>query len=239
MRQAVLLAGGLGTRISSLSEGVPKVLLPVGGRPFLDHLLAWLSARGVGEVLLLLGHKADEVWAAAGRGAPKGLQIQKSVEKTALGTGGALRQAMDHLDARFLVMNGDTFLDIDLVLFERLHEAATCDGVVGTLALVRHPRAGEKGSVQLGPEGQVTRFVEKGMDGPGLINAGVYLLERWVLGDIPSGRAVSLEREIFPLWAGRSDGKGLQGVITDGYFVDIGLPDDYLSVKDGFPGARA
>lgn len=235
MRQAALLAGGFGTRIAALSGGMPKVLLPVGGRPFLHHLLAWLHSEGVEEVALLLGHRAEEVWAAAGAGAPRGLRLVRSVEPEPLGTGGALRLAEPLLDDRFLVMNGDTFLALDLPTFERLHAVAAPDGVVATLALVRHPRAGPKGSVWLDPDGHVVRFAEKGAEGPGLINAGVYLVEKSGLGDIPSGRAVSLERETFPLWMARADGRGLQGVITDAWFVDIGLPDDYLGVKDGFP----
>jgi NDP-sugar pyrophosphorylase family protein len=241
MRQAVVLAGGLGTRIAALSGGRPKVLLPVGGKPFIAHLLGWLTAEGVEEVVLLLGHKADEVLAAAlqARGdIPGAPAIRQSVETSPLGTGGALRLAEPLLDPTFLMVNGDTFLDLDLTSFERLHDAAVPDGVVATLALVRHREAGEKGAVVVGPEGQIARFVEKGTPGPGLINAGVYLIERSALGDIPSGKEVSLEREVFPLWMARADGRGLQGVIIDAYFVDIGLPEDYLQVRDGLPGGN-
>lgn len=235
MRQAAVLAGGFGTRIAALSEGLPKVLLPVGNEPFLHHLLRWLHAVGVEEVVLLLGHQADAVWEVARAGAPRGLGLARSVEPEPLGTGGALGLAAPQLDVRFLVMNGDTFLDLDLEMFERLHDVAAPDGVVATLALVRHPHAGEKGSVRLDPDGHIVRFVEKGIDGPGLINAGVYIVEKAGLPDVPTGRAVSLEREVFPRWMARADGRGLQGVITDAWFVDIGLPDDYLGVKDGFP----
>ena len=241
MRQAVVLAGGLGTRIADLSGGLPKVLLPVGGRPFIAHLLGWLAVEGVEEVVLLLGHKADEVAAAAlvaRADIPGAPAIRRSVETSPLGTGGALKLAEPLLDPTFLMVNGDTFLDLDVTAFERLHEVAVPDGVVATLALVRHRDAGEKGAVVIGPEGQIVRFVEKGPGGPGLINAGVYAIERAAVVDIPGGRAVSLEREVFPLWMSRADGRGLQGVISDAYFVDIGLPEDYLQVKDGFPGRK-
>lgn len=239
MRQAVVLAGGFGTRIAAVSGGEPKVLLPVGGKPFLAHLLVWLSLEEVEEVVLLLGHKAEAVSAAV-RGAMAvagsgGLTIRESVEKEPLGTGGALKLAEPLLDERFLMVNGDTFLDLDVTAFERIHAAAVPDGVLATLALVRHPEAGEKGSVVMGPEGQIVRFVEKGATGPGLINAGIYAIEKRALADIPEGRVVSLEREVFPIWMRRAEGRGLQGVITDAYFVDIGLPEDYLRVKDGFP----
>jgi NDP-sugar pyrophosphorylase family protein len=241
VRQAVVLAGGLGTRIAALSGGLPKVLLPVGGRPFIAHLLGWLTAEGVEEVVLLLGHKAEEVLAAAHLAQadiPGAAAIRQSVETSPLGTGGALKLAEPLLDRTFLMVNGDTFLDLDVTSFERLHDVATPDGVVATLALVRHRDAGEKGAVVLGPEGQIVRFVEKGTGGPGLINAGVYAIDRSALADIPAGQAVSLEYQVFPLWMTRAEGRGLQGVITDAYFVDIGLPEDYLQVKDGLPGRK-
>ena len=235
MRQAVVLAGGLGTRIAPLSGGVPKVLLPVGGRPFIEHLFGSLQREGISEVVLLLGHKADEVSAAARSVCPGGITIRESVETSPLGTGGALKQAEGLLDERFLMMNGDTFLDLDVKSFERLHDVAVPEGVVATLALVRHPAAGEKGAVTMGPDGEIASFREKGLEGPGLINAGVYAVERSGLADIEAGRPVSLEREVFPVWMKKAGGHGLQGVITDAWFLDIGLPEDYLKVKDGFP----
>jgi len=231
--QAAILAGGFGTRIAGLSAGLPKVLLPVGGRPFLHHLLEFLAARGVTETVLLLGHKALEVADAARAGAPAGMTLVESVEPEPRGTGGALKLAEPHLHERFWMVNGDTFLALDLNAMECVHESAVPDGVIATLALVRHPEAGEKGAVTMNADGEVTAFLEKGKEGPGLINAGVYLIEKKGLADIEEGSAVSLERETFPKWM--APGRGLQGVITDAYFVDIGLPDDYLRVRDGFP----
>lgn len=235
MRQAVILAGGLGTRIAPVAAGLPKVLLPVGGRPFLHHLMDRLTAGGISEIVLLLGHRADEVAAAARAGAGPGLRLLESVEHEPLGTGGALKAAESWLDQRFLVLNGDTLLDLDLADLVSAHKAAAPTGAVATLALVRHPRAGQKGLVRLGRDGEIVEFVEKGRDGPGLINAGVYCVERRGLAMVPARRAVSLEREVFPLWMKEAGGRGLQGFVVDAYFVDIGLPEDYLGVKDGFP----
>jgi NDP-sugar pyrophosphorylase family protein len=235
LRQAVVLCGGLGTRIAALSGGRPKALLPVAGRPFLHHLLDWLGFHGVREALLLVGHGAEEVERAARAGAPEGLTVQFNREPAPLGTGGALKLAAGRLDDRFLMLNGDTFLNLDVAALARRHAVATPDGAVATLALVRHPHAGEKGAVEVAPDGVITRFVEKGQDGPGLINAGVYLIESAGLNDIAANRAVSLEREVFPHWMARAAGRGLRGLTTDAYFVDIGLPEDYLRVKDGFP----
>jgi NDP-sugar pyrophosphorylase family protein len=233
--QAVLLAGGLGTRIAGLSGGRPKVLLPVGGRPFLHHLLDWLAARGIERVLLLTGVGADEVEMAARVGAPAGLELSASREAGPLGTGGALRLALPKLDARFFLLNGDTFFDADLAALEAAHLAAAPGGVLATLGLVRFPDAREKGSVELDAAGHVARFVEKGREGPGLINGGLYLIERPLVAHIPEGRAVSLEREVLPGLIDIDGRPGLMGVVFEARFVDIGLPADYLGVKDGIP----
>ena len=148
-------------------------------------------------MVLLLGHRADEVWAAAGAGAPRGLRLVRSVEPEPLGTGGAIRLAGPLLDDRFLVMNGDTFLALDLPR----STAAPVAAPAGWWPRWRWcaPAGRPKGTVRLDPDGHVVDFAEKGAEGPGLINAGVYLVEKSGLGDVPSGRAVSLEREIFPL----------------------------------------
>lgn len=233
--QAVLLVGGLGTRISGLSGGRPKALLPVGGRPFLLHLLDWLAARGLSRVLLLTGVGADEVEGTARAGAPPGLSVSASRESEPLGTGGALRLALPRLDPRFVLLNGDTFFDADLGALEAAHAAAVPGGVRVTIGLVRFPDAREKGSVELDAAGHIARFVEKGREGPGLINGGLYLIERGVVEDIPEGRAVSLEREVLPGLIDHAGRPGLLGVVCDARFVDIGLPADYLGVKDGIP----
>ncbi|MDZ4804454.1 MAG: sugar phosphate nucleotidyltransferase [Candidatus Eisenbacteria bacterium] len=259
-RQAVILAGGLGTRIAALSGGLPKILLPVAGRPFLHHLLEHLAGQGITEVVLLLGVGADAVVAAARTDPLPGLLVATSVEPRPLGTGGALRLAANQLADRFFLVNGDTLLRADLPALERRHVAGGLPGagtgsVVGalferdplpsasadtaaTLALVRVTEAGQKGSVELNERGFITRFLEKGRSGPGLINGGVYLIEKDAVSDIPLHRPVSLEQEILPAWIDRGGRPALQGVVTDAYFVDIGLPEDYLGVINGFPDKK-
>lgn len=237
----MILAGGLGTRIASLSGGLPKTLLPVAGRPFLHHLLEFLAEQGITEVVLLLGVGAEAVIEVTRTGTPCGLTIVTSIEPEPLGTAGALRLAWQHLADRFFLVNGDTFLKGDLAGLEEQHLAGLEERHLGsprpaaTLALVRVADAGQKGSVDLDDHGFITRFLEKGVAGPGLINAGVYLIEKDAAGDIPVGRPVSLEREILPAWIQRGGRPGLRGVLTDAYFVDIGLPEDYLGVINGFP----
>ncbi|HEX7880549.1 MAG TPA: sugar phosphate nucleotidyltransferase [Candidatus Eisenbacteria bacterium] len=232
-RQAVILAGGLGTRIASLSGGLPKALLPIAGRPFLHHLLEYLAGQGISRALLLLGVGADKVIAAANDVSARNLAITTAVEPEPLGTGGALRHALALLDDRFFLVNGDTFLRTRLSEIDVRHLSAPVP--VATLALTRFADAGQKGSVELNEEGFITRFLEKGKVGPGLINAGVYLIEKGGVRDIPAGRPVSLERDILPAWINRGGHASLRGVVTDAYFVDIGLPEDYLGVIDGFP----
>lgn len=232
--QAVILCGGLGTRIAALSGGLPKSLLPIAGRPFLDHLLLNLVRQGVRDGVFLVGHGAEAVVAAARQGAPAGLTLRFSHESAPLGTGGALKQAEPHLAPRFLMLNGDTFLRADLGALAAAHDRSAAEGAVATLALVRHREAGEKGAVETAPDQRITRFLEKGRTGPGWINAGVYVIERSGVADIPGG-VVSLERDVFPRWMARADGRGLCGWPTEAYFVDIGLPEDYLGVRDGFP----
>jgi NDP-sugar pyrophosphorylase family protein len=227
---AAVLAGGLGTRIRSVTGGTPKVLLPVEGRPFLAHLLERLQGEGVARAVLLTGHGAPEVWEEAVRCAPPGLDLEESREETPRGTGGALRDALPRLGGTFFLLNGDTWLDASLAGLLALHRAHRA---VLSLLLVPETRAEEKGTVRLGPDGLLTGFAEKTGEGSGLINAGVYAVDARALeGAAPTG-LVSLEKEIIPaLLAG---GHPVAGQVVDAPFVDIGLPEDYDRVRDALP----
>jgi len=228
--RAALLAGGLGTRIRALAGGTPKVLLPVEGRPFIAHLLEYLDRQGVSEAVLCLGHAADRVWDAALSVAPAGMTLVPSREETPLGTGGALRLALPHLGSTFFVVNGDTYLEAPLAPLLRLHrrsEAAI------TLSLVRSEQAAEKGTVRVDPSGRVLDFVEKVADGTGLINAGVYVAEASAIEHCPPGKPCSLEREVIPAALRRGD--RIMARRAEAPFVDIGLPEDYLRVRDRLP----
>jgi NDP-sugar pyrophosphorylase family protein len=228
--RAALLAGGLGTRIRALAGNTPKVLLPVEGRPFIAHLLEYLERQGVAETVLCLGHAADRVWDAALSVAPAGLTLVPSREETPLGTGGALRLALEHLGDTFFVVNGDTYLEAPLAPLLQLHrrsEAAI------TLSLVRSEQAAEKGTVRVDPSGRVLDFVEKVADGTGLINGGVYVAEASAIGHCPPGKPCSLEREVIP--AALRRGETIMARRTEAPFVDIGLPEDYLRVRDRLP----
>jgi NDP-sugar pyrophosphorylase family protein len=227
---AAVLAGGLGTRIRSVAGGVPKVLLPVEGRPFLAHLLAYLARQRVRRVVLCLGYAAEQVWDAARAHLPDGMEIVPSREEAPLGTGGAVRLALPLLEDTFFVVNGDTYLEASLsVLYARhLGHAA-----VSTISLVRSEQAAEKGSVRVAPDGRVLEFVEKTPEGTGLINGGVYVTECSLFFPCRSDEACSLERRLLP--AAIAAGETVLGVRVDAPFVDIGLPEDYLRVRDRLP----
>jgi NDP-sugar pyrophosphorylase family protein len=215
----VILAGGRGTRLSSVVSGRPKVLADVCGRPFLAYLLDQLSHTGIADVLLCTGYRGDQVRAAFG-GAHGPLHLRYSQEATPLGTGGALRQALPLLPTpRWLVLNGDSFCDADLRDVLGWHRR--CNAQV-TLVLSHVSEVGRFGQVEVDEQGRVVRFAEKGAGrGAGWISAGIYVIERAALATLPAAQPCSLEREFFPAWIGR----GLFGYRHDGRFLDIGLPE--------------
>ncbi len=227
---AIILAGGLGTRLRAEVPGLPKPLAPVNGRPFLDILFGQLAGSGlVRRVVLAAGYRAADIAAAYG---PEnfGLETAVSVEKEPLGTGGAVKLALPLTSGpEVLVMNGDSYAELDLAAFAAFHAERAA---AFTLALRRVPDAGRYGRVAAGPGGAVESFEEKRPGaGEGLVNAGVYLASRAALDALPEGRS-SLERDLLPGLCGR----GLYGFETGGKFIDIGLPETYRAADDYLKG---
>ena len=223
--QTLILAGGLGTRLQPLLGQTPKALAPVAGRPFLEHLLRLLKQQGLIDMVLCLGHEAGAIQSHFGDGARWGVHITYAVEPEPLGTGGAVRYALTggHADADFLVLNGDTYAVLDyagLLAFHRQQQA------LATLALVPMADTQDYGTVQLGSAGRIVAFREKaGKQEGGLVSAGVYAFHLAILAHIPTGRPVSLEKEVFPALA--RAGLAIYGYVTDGTFYDIGTPERY------------
>lgn len=223
-----ILAGGLGTRLRSVVADRPKVLARVNGRPFLSHLLDQVAEAGFEQVVLCTGFRADAVEAEFGH-SYRTLRLGYSPEPEPLGTGGALRLALPQLtSSSVLVLNGDSYCDADLAAFWQTHQQS---GARGSLLLVWVADAGRYGQVEVTSQGEILSFREKQPGAPaGWINAGIYLLERALLANIPVGRAVSLERECFPGWLGLR----LQGVTVQGKFLDIGTPQSYAQAEAFF-----
>jgi len=222
---ALILAGGMGTRLREAVSDRPKVLAPVNGRPFLASLLDRLADAGVRRVVLCTGYLAHQVTEAF-KAEFRGMQLLYSREEEPLGTGGALRLALPLLRCDpVLVLNGDSFCDADLGAFLRQHLEA---GSPASLVLTRVADVARYGSVETDPAARVLSFSEKGArSGEGTINAGIYLLSRGVLEGIPAGKAVSLEREVFPELIGR----GLHAFAGGSRFIDIGVPADYHAAQ--------
>jgi NDP-sugar pyrophosphorylase family protein len=225
--EAAVLAGGLGTRLRASVPDLPKVLAPVRGRPFLAYVLDQLAAAGVERAVLCTGHGAQQVEAALGT-RHGSLALAYSRESEPLGTGGALRLALEHLSGdTLLVLNGDSYADADLGAFLAAHRAF---GGAGTLLLAEVADAGRYGRVERDAGGRLCAFLEKTAGGRGWINAGVYLLGRGLLQGIPAGRKLSLERDILPHWVPL----GLFGHETRGRFIDIGTPESYAAAERFF-----
>jgi NDP-sugar pyrophosphorylase family protein len=236
--RALVLAGGLGTRLASLLPDRPKVLAPIAGRPFLDILVEELALRGLRRFVLLLGSRSEQVveHVEARRGQwPAGVEIEFSVESAPLGTGGAVKYAERFCDGRFFLLNGDTYFDLDVAALAHAHARTRA---LVTIAAATVEDAGRYGRLEVSAEGAVARFREKDVAaGAGLINAGIYLVEPALLAQIPAGRAVSLEQEVFPaLLAG---GQKIAVSAQTGAFFDIGTPSSYASFVKFRQGERA
>ena len=222
---AVVLVGGQGTRLRPLTLSAPKPMLPTAGLPFLTHLLSRVAAAGVKHVVLGTSYKAEVFEAEFGDGSKLGLEIDYVVEDEPRGTGGGIANVASKL--RYdtaLVFNGDVLSGCDLGALLNSHEERHADL---TLHLVRvgDPRA--FGCVPTDSDGGVTAFLEKTQDPPtDQINAGTYVFNREVIERIPKGRAVSVEREVFP--ALLSDGLKVCGYVDATYWRDMGTPDDFV-----------
>ena len=226
---ALILAGGMGTRLRSVLPGKQKVVAPVDGQPFLLRLIMVLHHVGVRRIILALGYRAEDVLFEIVGFVPAEVQIISSVEVEILGTGGALRHALPLISSEtVLVANGDSFMDANLPSFLAFHRGVKAQI---SMLLCQVPDISRYGSVSLDGSGQVLEFLEKRIDvqKPGVINAGIYLMRKSVIESFPQGN-ISLEKDAFPKYCG----KGLYGMQQGGSFIDIGTPEDYGRVAEFF-----
>ena len=231
----VVLAGGLGTRIRGVLGDTPKVLAPINGRPFLDHLLDHLAELGAGRAVLSLGVGAERVGAHLALHPPP-LPVVAVIEPAPLGTGGALRHALASLSGDpVMVMNGDTWLDADFAAFLAEHRRAAC---AVSLLCVAVDDVSRYGRVDLAADGTVARFTEKapGPAGPGLINGGALLLSRRALDRLAAGTGASLERDFL----GQLPPGWIHGWRAEGAaFIDIGTPDSLAEAGGVLPKGKS
>lgn len=218
MNQAVILVGGKGTRLGALTAATPKPMLNISGRPFIYILMKELARHGFQDIVLLCGHLAEQIYAVFEGMTVRGAQVRCVVEPQSMGTAGALQQAADLLDDEFLLLNGDSLFDFNLL---DLQTIKTNESWIGKVALRPLSDTGRYGTVTLDGE-LIISFAEKTASGCGLINGGVYMLRREVLGYIQS-IPCSLENDIIPRLV--AEGK-LFGRAYSGYFIDIGIPED-------------
>lgn len=227
--QAIILAGGFGTRLRTVVSDVPKPMAPIAGTPFLALLLGYLEASGFTDVVLSVGYLHDQIVSYFGDRLGS-LNIRYAIEDKPLGTGGAICRALQLGGGagEVFVLNGDTFLGLDYRQMLAFHRGQQADI---SLALKPVEDTARYGNVCL-EEAQVTRFEEKGSSAPGLINAGVYLLNRSVIESRVWPEVFSFERDFLAL---AHTGVKLSGYISDTFFIDIGVPEDYQRAQAELP----
>ncbi|MFA5891019.1 MAG: NDP-sugar synthase [Actinomycetota bacterium] len=225
--KALIIAGGFGTRLRPLTDHVPKSLMPIANRPFLEHQVRLLARHGVSEAVLLTGYLAAEFETFIPRAAEIGVKVEISTEDHPLGTAGAVRSRLEDLDDTAIVFNGDVLTDLDVSAMVEFHRAR---GSALSIALTHVADAGAYGLVPLDAQGRIERFVEKPPPEiaalGGWINAGTYVLEPRVLADIPPDTEWSFEYQVFPSLLER--GEPMYGFQSDSYWIDIGTPQRYL-----------
>lgn len=229
LKEALILAGGLGTRLQSVVSDVPKPMAQVAGKPFVEYILIYLKEFGIERVVFSIGYKAEVFQKYFGKNY-QGIELEYIIEKEPLGTGGALKLALECcLNNEILVLNGDTFFNIeldDLWIFHQLHQADF------TMALREVENASRYGTVKLNENSKITAFIEKtGKEEPGTINAGLYILNKTVFSKYQFPDRFSLEKDFFEKYLSKLS---LFGCVCEGYFIDIGIPEDYKKAQYDF-----
>ncbi len=224
---ALILAGGMGTRLRAIVSDRPKPMALVDGVPFIEILIESLAEKGIREFVLLVGYMADFIEEYFTTRKDSNSRIRFSREQTPLGTGGAVKKAENFATDPSLLINGDTFFDGDINRLIELHGEKSADV---TLSLSPVADASRYGSVIVSEDGLIAGFHEKqeGIGGPGLINAGFSLISKNFIRELPGDRAFSMEREIFPKLA---DSGRMFGLVSKRSFFDIGTPESYEDFK--------
>ena len=231
--EAILLCGGLGTRLRSVVSDRPKPMADIAGKPFLHYLVKMLSESGVKHLIFALGYMGEQIEAYFQSGEEYGLSISYSYEDSPLGTGGAIRNALSKVSGEnVLVLNADTYFhtDYESLLREQLKNKAAM-----TIASRKIEDISRYGAILKDESGRILRWNEKmssdQAEAPrlGEINGGIYVMQKSLIEKIPEGKQ-SLENDCIPAWL--EDGLYLQAIPSDGYFMDIGIPEDYAQFRE-------
>ncbi len=222
---AVVLAGGFGTRLKPLTASLPKPMVPVGNRPLMEHVVALLAEHGFREILVLLFFQAEKIMSHFGDGDRFGVRMRYLRPDGDFGTAGSVRKALGMLDDRFIVIAGDVLTDIDLGAARDFHTRMHADA---TIVLTHHSAPLPYGIVLTDPQSRITRFLEKPSWGEvfsDTVNTGIYMIEKSLLAAWPQDTFVDFAQEVFP--QALKDGKSLYGPVGEGYWRDVGHVDDY------------
>lgn len=222
VNEVIILAGGLGTRLQPVIEGLPKAMAPVRGRPFLEYLLDYLAESGLTHAIMSTGHLSDIIQDHF-REKYRGIKISYAFEDKPLGTGGAVVNAGKMVQKeQYFVMNGDTLFRADMRKMYSTHRDKKADI---TIALREAEDVSRYGCINMEEKGRIITFSEKEKKkGGGWINGGIYLMNKSVISDAELPVIFSLEKDLFPSILGDHD---VYGFTDDAYFIDIGTPEDY------------
>lgn len=215
--QAIILCGGLGTRLKSITKDIPKPMAPINDKPFLEFIFGYLKKQGIKEIILAVSYKY-EVIQEYFKNEFLGIKIKYSIEKELLGTGGAIKEALKFIKNEAYILNGDTIFDIDLKKLI-LNDSKIC------IALKQMRNFDRYGTVNVDDQGIVTSFEEKVFKKQGLINGGIYLLAKDVFKDFALQEKFSFEEFLQENYTKLK----IRAEIFDDYFIDIGVPEDYYN----------
>lgn len=225
MKTAIILAGGLGTRLQSVIQDIPKPMAPVRGKPFVEYVVNYLKIYGIEKIIFSIGYRGEVIQDYFGEEF-NSIKIEYSIEETPLGTGGGIFQAAQMCgDEPFLVLNGDTLFDIDLFQFSYLYEISEADMIIGLKAMENFDRYG---IVQLADDERVIGFKEKEFRKEGLINGGVYIFSKKIFNIANFPDRFSFEKDFMEKYLNEVQ---MFGYEMDGYFIDIGIPEDYAKAE--------
>src|SRR3954468_2506541 len=228
--KAVVMAGGEGTRLRPLTSNQPKPMVPICGKPCIEHIVELVHRHGIEDVVVTLAFMPQVIRGYLGDGSALGVRIEYAVEEQPLGTAGSVRNAKEHLDETFVVISGDALCDFDLSEIVAFHRER---GALATLALKSVDNPLEFGVVITDEQGRIERFLEKpswGQVFSDTINTGVYVLEPSVLRAIPEDEPYDFSKQLFPDLLER--GRQLHGWVAEGYWQDVGTLEQYRQAND-------